>query len=114
MAFAETRYLNYKLTRESIIQNAPAASGVYGLFSAFWICVGEAEDLRASLLQHLESDNPCICHYRPSGFAFELAAPDTRHARRQELVRELEPMCEGAEFVIRNNIKGKSVRRAET
>jgi hypothetical protein len=95
-AFAENRYSKFLFQRESILRNAPECSGVYGLFSAFWIYVGEADNLRARILKHLEGDDPCIVHYRPSGFAFELASANDRRNRREYLMKELQPLCNGA------------------
>ena len=96
-AFAENRYSKFKLERESILRHAPATSGVYGLFNVFWIYVGEANDIRAQLLEDLEGDNRlCFGRYRPSGFAFERVAPELRERRRSELIDELEPLCTGA------------------
>jgi hypothetical protein len=93
-AFAENRYSKFKLERESIVQNAPPTSGVYGLFNIFWIYVGEANNIRARLLEHLEEDHhACFGRYRPSGFAFESIAPELREYRRSALVAELEPLC---------------------
>lgn len=91
--FAETRYSRYLFQRECILQNAPESSGVYGLFNAFWIYIGEAENLRARLLEHLDGDDPCIVRFQPSGFAFELASPKDRRGRHEQLIRELQPLC---------------------
>ena len=93
MPFAETRYSRYLFQRESILKNAPESSGVYGLFNAFWIYIGEADNLRARLLQHLDGDDPCIVRFQPSGFAFEHAAPKERHRRHEQLIKELQPLC---------------------
>ena len=93
--FAENRHLNYRLSAESIVLNAPESSGVYGLFNALWIFVGEADDLRARLLEHLAEDSPWKAHYRPTGFAFELVSPKDRHRRRLELLSELQPLAQG-------------------
>jgi hypothetical protein len=93
MPFAENRYSKFLFQLESILRNAPEASGVYGLFSAFWIYIGAAENIQARILKHLEGDDPCIVRYRPSGFAFELAAPRDRHHRRMFLTKELQPLC---------------------
>ncbi len=93
MPFAENRYSKFLFQLESILRNAPEASGVYGLFSAFWIYIGAAENIQARILKHLEGDDPCIVRYRPSGFAFELAAPRDRHHRRMFLMKELQPLC---------------------
>lgn len=101
LPFTENRYTKYQFQRESILLNVPESSGVYGLFSALWIYIGEAENLRERLLEHLDGDNPCILHYQPSGFAFELASPTDRRCWHQELVMELQPLCSGRAFVYR-------------
>jgi hypothetical protein len=103
--FAENRYLAYKWDRETIIATAPEASGVYGLYNAIWIYVGEADNIRARLLEHLAGDNPWINHYGPSGFAFELVPAQVRHDRYRELVRQAEPICERKSFIV----KGREV-----
>jgi hypothetical protein len=96
--FADNLYSYHKFERESVLLNAPEASGVYGLYNVLWIYIGEAENIRQRLLEHLGGDNHCINHYRPSGFAFELAGLEQRIPRRLELVETLEPLCEGKAF----------------
>jgi hypothetical protein len=93
-AFAENCHLDYRLSRESIVHNAPESSGVYGLFNALWIFVGEADNLRARLLEHLTEDSSWSARYQPSGFAFELVSPRERHRRCQELLDELQPLAQ--------------------
>jgi hypothetical protein len=93
--FAENRYRKYRFQGESIVREAPESSGVYGLYSALWIFIGDAENIRARLLEHLAGDNSCINRHQPSGFAFELASPEARGRRREELTIELEPVCRG-------------------
>jgi len=93
MPFAETRYSRYLFQRECILKNAPESSGVYGLFNAFWIYIGEADNLRARILEHLDGDDPCIVRFQPSGFAFELASPNERRRRHEQLIKELQPLC---------------------
>jgi hypothetical protein len=92
--FAENRYRNLHFTRESIIDNAPARSGVYGLYNALWVYIGEAENIQAKLLQHLadETHESWNGQYRPSGFAFEIVSEEDRCRRQQELLRELQPL----------------------
>ena len=97
--FANNLYSYHKFERESVLLNAPEASGVYGLYNVLWIYIGETENIRRRLLEHLEGDNHCINHYRPSGFAFELAGLEQRIRRRLELVGALEPLCEGKAFI---------------
>jgi hypothetical protein len=95
--FAENRYRRHRFARESIELNAPESSGVYGLFSALWIYVGEADNIRARLLEHFDGDDhdPCIAHHQPTGFAFELIPPADRSRRQEQLIKELLPICKG-------------------
>jgi hypothetical protein len=91
--FAENRYRKYRFQRDSIVLQAPESSGVYGLYSALWIYIGECDNIRARLLEHLAGDNPCISLRQPSGFAFELVCPEHRRRRKEELIKKLEPFC---------------------
>jgi hypothetical protein len=91
--FAENRYRKFRFQRESVVLEAPESSGVYGLYSALWIFIGEADNIRARLLEHLADEDSCINRRQPSGFAFELVSPEDRSHRRAELVDELEPTC---------------------
>jgi hypothetical protein len=93
----------HKWSREAILSSAPERPGVYGLFNALWIYIGDAADIRARLLEHLAGDNPCIMHYQPSGFAFELVDDESRRERRDEIGDQLEPLCNGKSFVHRSN-----------
>jgi len=79
-------------TAISIQNNAPDTSGVYGLSnSREWILVGEANNIRAALMEHLRAANSSGAARRPTGFSYEIAAPGKRLARKNELVRELTP-----------------------
>ena len=93
MPFAETRYSRFLFERECILKNAPESSGIYGLFNAFWIYIGEADNLRARILEHLEDNDPCLVRFQPSGFAFELASPTDRRRRHEQLIKQLQPLC---------------------
>ena len=73
--FAENLFRKFQWNRDSIMLNAPEGSGVYGLFSALWIYIGEAENMRERLLEHLSGNNSCTTHYQPSGFALSLSRP---------------------------------------
>jgi hypothetical protein len=57
----------------------------------------------AHLLGHLADNNPCVNHYQPSGFAFELVSPEHRFHRQQQLAQELRPMCKGRAFAYKMN-----------
>jgi hypothetical protein len=67
----------------------PESSRVYGLFSDLRVYIGEAENLRDRLLEHLAGDNPGMVHYQPSSFAFELVSPAERRRRHEESTKEL-------------------------
>jgi hypothetical protein len=85
-------------TLACVEKNAPAASGVYVLYSTggfTWkvIYVGESEDIRKSLLGHLGGDNPCIFNQKPAAYMYELIDPCPRALRRKELAMEYDPTC---------------------
>jgi hypothetical protein len=84
---------NRSFTPISVHKNAPAASGVYGLSnSRTWIYIGEATDIRAELLKHLQHPDELLREHTPSGFTFELSEPGSRVDRQSQLVSELEPI----------------------
>ncbi len=85
-----------------MLRNAPPSSGIYGLFSALWIYIGEAQNIQGKLLEHLTETGSCISHYRPSSFAFELVEADERETRRAEISTMLQPLCQGRDFVYRS------------
>jgi hypothetical protein len=81
-------------SEHSIKTNAPAASGVYAIFNASgWIYVGESNDIRCSLLDHLGGDIPCIQEAAPTGFAFEEMGYGERRGRHAFLAKSLSPRC---------------------
>jgi hypothetical protein len=97
--FADNRYGQYRWTHESVVVNAPDGSGIYGIYNTFWIYVGEADDMRSRLLQHLAGDNQCISFQQPTGFAFELVPVKERAARLKEILTDLEPVCNRSRVV---------------
>lgn len=101
--FASTRYERLRFDRASVLQSAPRESGVYGLFSALWVYIGEAQDIQTRLLEHLAESDSCIAHYQPSSFAYELLDTDKRLARQAELSTKLQPLCRGRDFVYRSD-----------
>ena len=85
---------NRSFTVVSIENNAPAASGVYGLADARgWIYVGVAANIKAELRKHIERPSPFLKAHRPSGFTFELCEEEHRFERQNQLVEELEPIA---------------------
>lgn len=97
-AFSDTRYRKFQWNRHSITNNAPEGSGIFGLYNAMWIYVGEANNLRAYLLELLTDDDSPVAAYRPSGFAFELASEIDRCRRQRELLDELQPLAQKKSF----------------
>ncbi|HEY1207072.1 MAG: hypothetical protein ABSH46_01410 [Bryobacteraceae bacterium] len=76
----------------SIRREAPSSSGVYGLSNAReWIYVGETNDIRARLLEHLAETNTFLARGAPTGFNFELSPAGERVARQRQIVLELDP-----------------------
>jgi hypothetical protein len=92
--FAENLDNHLRFQHDSVITNAPETSGVYGLFSALWVYIGEADNIRDRLLKHLDGDLPCLRRYWPSGFAFELVSPAARHLRHEYLIDKYQPYCQ--------------------
>lgn len=79
----------FALNDASIIANAPAQSGVYALYNNGWVYVGESNDIRRRLQEHMRDQR--IMQYRPTGFCFELAPAATRVARQDALIAQLNP-----------------------
>ncbi len=79
----------------SIRAHAPAASGVYGLTNRReWIYIGEADNIRERLLEHLgEKSGTEIQSQEPTGFAFELCDRPARVGRQDRLIQQYEPVC---------------------
>src|SRR5262245_51497801 len=85
----------FLFNRQSVVTNAPQASGVYVLFNqGINIYVGESENIRDRLLQHLTNEqNRCVSLSNPQWFAYELVSPAYRVARQDQLILELKPTC---------------------
>ncbi|HWS95007.1 MAG TPA: hypothetical protein VN620_00825 [Candidatus Methylomirabilis sp.] len=82
------------LTPASVLANAPAASGIYGVSNAReWIYIGETDNIQASLLNVLQQRDSALLKRCPTGFVFELCDPDGRLARHDRLILEYEPVC---------------------
>jgi hypothetical protein len=81
-------------TSMAIQKNAPTLPGVYGISNAAeWLYVGESDNLRESLMCRLQESGTWLSTRMPTGFTFELCRPDERVRRQDQLVRELEPIC---------------------
>lgn len=82
------------LTAVSVRAYAPTASGVYGMSNAReWIYIGETDNIRGTLLGHLQEPETSPMRLHPTGFVFEVCDPATRPVRQDRLVQEYEPTC---------------------
>jgi len=80
-------------SESSIKANAPESSGVYAIYSAVWIYIGESNDIQHRLLEHWNGDNACITRADASGFMFEVCDPAERVRRQTALVAQFRPLC---------------------
>jgi predicted GIY-YIG superfamily endonuclease len=84
----------YRFTKEAVERNAPERSGIYGLYrSKTWVYIGESDDIRRRLLEHLDEQGTCIKRYADLWFSYELYPAAGRAARQNALIRELKPVC---------------------
>jgi hypothetical protein len=82
----------------SVRTYVPAVSGLYGISSAReWIFIGHSDNIQQSLLDHLTAQADWLARRGPQGFVFEVCEPSRRAARRDALVREYAPACNGLE-----------------
>jgi excinuclease UvrABC nuclease subunit len=95
MAIGENQ-TGHAWSESSINANAPQSSGVYAIYGAVWIYIGESNDIQRNLLQHCDGDNACITHAVPSAFAFEVCNPAERVRRQAALVALFRPLCNQA------------------
>jgi hypothetical protein len=87
-------YGGFSFSPVSVQRNAPSMPGVYGLSNAReWVFVGGSDDIRATLLGHLQEGNTTLKSRAPTGFTFEICHPSQRAARVSRLVAELSPVC---------------------
>jgi hypothetical protein len=78
----------------SIVRHTPTSSGVYVVLSlGRWLYVGESGSLRGGLSLQFSGGNPCLAGLDPTHFMYELVPDADRVARRRELIREFQPVC---------------------
>jgi hypothetical protein len=84
----------YMYTFEAVREKAPSASGVYTIFTPRrWVFVGESDDIRGSLMRHLNESSGSMTRFGPLSFSFELVPPAERVVRQKALIAELDPAC---------------------
>ena len=83
---------SYSFTQLSIFLQVPTKSGVYALHNSNrCIYVGETDNLRKTLQQHLRGENPWVSLWEPSGVYFELWPQTGRYERKIHLINEFQP-----------------------
>jgi excinuclease UvrABC nuclease subunit len=92
MAIGEGRS-GHAWSDSSIKANAPQSSGVYAIYSAVWIYIGESNDIQSRLLEHWNGDNACITLAIPTAFAFEVCNLSERVRRQATLIGRFGPLC---------------------
>jgi hypothetical protein len=92
MPFNQFTPRNFK--DDAVQMYAPAMSGVYGISNAReWIYIGETDNIRGSLLNHLHEINTQLMKRVPTGFVFEVCDSSHRSSRQDRLVTEYGPAC---------------------
>lgn len=87
-------YVASPFSELSIRRFAPDCAGIYALSNAReWVFVGQADNIKAALLTHLQEADSAIGRRAPTGFAFEACSPDARFTRFERMILELEPVC---------------------
>jgi len=82
------------LVPADVHEHAPAASGLYGISnSREWIYIGETDNIREALLEHVREGDSTVSKRRPTGFVFEVCERALRAARQDRLILEYEPTC---------------------
>jgi len=89
---------DYYSFREDMIRvHTPAASGVYGLYNfRHQILIGNSANIQNALLRHLGETKFRFRRFVPTGFVYELCAPELRESRTQELIREYDPILQAS------------------
>lgn len=88
------QYVPRAFTQAVVKKFAPVASGVYGLSNAReWVYIGETDDIRGSLIAHLDDSQASMMARNPTGFVFEVCERAHRPARQDRLILEYEPTC---------------------
>jgi hypothetical protein len=87
-----------RLFTEVGVESLPSGqSGVYGILNAEgWVYIGQAHDLRASLMRHVlkeSAESVCIHINQPTGWVAELVPVPKLADREAALIREFRPRC---------------------
>lgn len=78
-------------TKADVTSLSENQKGVYGLFrQGAWVYIGRG-DLRERLLSHLNGDNSCITHERPTRWKGWVTADHVQ--QEKNLIVEYDPIC---------------------
>jgi hypothetical protein len=78
----------------NVVTYAPVVSGLYGLSNSHeWVYIGEADNIRSALLNHLGDNHTSLMQHEPTGFVFEVCDRASRPSRQDRLVFEYGPVC---------------------
>jgi len=80
-------------SESSIKANARQSSGVYAIYSAVWIYIGESNNIQGRLLEIWNGANACIKRAFPTAFAFEECDLAERLRRQETLAARFRPLC---------------------
>ena len=95
-------FRRHSFTQFSIRQNAPASPGVYGISNALeWIFVGSTDNLQSALMTALKGSGSTILSREPTGFMFDPCGAGECDTRRDKLIAELRPACNGLGSAVR-------------
>jgi len=82
-------------TQEAIQANAPATSGVYGLFNFHCqVFIGESANIREALMRHERETDFQSAHLRPTGFTFEPCAQEACKNLAARLITQFRPVMQ--------------------
>ncbi|MGH9647485.1 MAG: hypothetical protein ACRD4E_11795, partial [Bryobacteraceae bacterium] len=81
-------------TVDAVQMYAPDMPGIYGISNAReWLYIGETDNIRGSLLNHLHEINTKLMKREPTGFVFEVCDAARRAGRQERLLNEYGPAC---------------------
>jgi len=110
MPFAN-RVASIVFNAATIHRVAPNSPGVYGLSnSREWLYIGQSDNIRESLLQHLNEQATELASLKPSGFTFEICYGNDRATRQQRLTSELNPKVFQRGRIAPSSMRGSSRR----
>jgi hypothetical protein len=80
MAFEQR--IPHPFTANGVQCYAPMGPGIYGMSNAReWVFIGQSEDIRSALLEHLRGMDSVILQWEPTGFVFETCSGERRQTR---------------------------------